>query len=65
MVTHVSHQQPPSPPPSPALSAVPIRPEQLWPLLAPPQRQALARLLGELLSRRLRPPAKEASHEPR
>jgi len=45
---------------------VPVLPEQLWPLLTAPQRQALAALLGELLSRLLCPPdAKEATDGPR
>jgi hypothetical protein len=66
MVNHVRPQQPPCPPPSPVLTAVPIRPHQLWPLLTPQQRKALAALLGELLSRRLLPPAaKEPTNEPR
>jgi hypothetical protein len=66
MVNHVRLRQPPSPPPSPLARAVLIHPQQLWPLLTAPQRQALAALLGELLSRRLLPvAAKEPSHEPR
>jgi hypothetical protein len=65
-VKHVRHQQPPSPPPSALTSAVPILPEQLWPLLTLPQRQALAALLGELLSRRLLAAAvKEPTNEQR
>ena len=59
-------QQPPCAPPSPATLAVPTRAQGLWPQLTQPQRQALVRLLSELIQRRLLDAAgKEVADESR
>jgi hypothetical protein len=54
-VNHVQLQQPPCPPPLIAEPNVPIKPQQLWTQLPTAQQKALVQLLGELLSRSLRP----------
>ncbi len=52
------------PPPPLTTVAQTKRPQEIWPQLATPQRQALIRLLSELINRRLLPHAEqEATNE--